>query len=451
MAQLGEAAAVRRLVDRMGFSLGGERLRSLQQQGYAAAARQVLRPAGSDRGAAATPPPDLPLSQRPRRNEQQSDEPTASEDQAGRAERKAHRRSVKQQEQQLRLWWLDRMVAAEHPVRERLTWFWHGHFATSAQKVRRPDAMLAQNETFRRLGSGQFGDLAQAMIVDPAMLIWLDGNDNTAESPNENLSREFLELFTLGHGNYTESDVAQGARSLTGWRVNRRTGEVVLRQAQHDTADKTVLGRTGDLDAADFVAAVLSSPQCARFVVHRLWFRLVSETPPTAATTQRLVEASHRGGIGAVLDAITAEPDFRNTASSLVKQPVEWLVGLMRALDVRPTTAPERLQRRLLAGLVELGQQPFRPPSVGGWPAGAGWLTTSAARARTATAQAIVGSAALSDVPKASPAARAEQVRRLLGVDRFTTRTRSAIDQVSDQLPAALVVAACSPEYVVSA
>jgi uncharacterized protein (DUF1800 family) len=121
----------------------------------------------------------------------------------------AWRREMKQQLARLSLWWLDRMVAADQPATERLTWFWHGHFATSAKKVKTARLMLAQNQTFRTHALGRFAPLAQAMIIDPALLLWLDGNRNTRKAPNENLSREFLELFTLGHGHYSEADVRE--------------------------------------------------------------------------------------------------------------------------------------------------------------------------------------------------------------------------------------------------
>jgi uncharacterized protein (DUF1800 family) len=131
---------------------------------------------------------------------------------------------MRKQRERLMLWWLDRMVRADDQLRERMTWFWHGHFATSLRKVRVASLMRGQNQTLRRLGLGDFKPLAQAMIIDPAMLVWLDGN--TAKAPNENLSREFMELFALGQGPYTESDVKQAARALTGWKVNRLNGSV---------------------------------------------------------------------------------------------------------------------------------------------------------------------------------------------------------------------------------
>ena len=213
MAELEEAAAVRRLADRLGFSLGGEDLASAQRSGFSAVGDRLLRPTGVDAGVAATPAPQLAPLERPGKGIEADD-----------AAKQLWRRSRREQQLALIWWWLDRMVAAGQPTSERLAWFWHGHFATSVQKVRNAASMLVQNETFRRLGRGPFAELAQAMIIDPALLVWLDGNDNTVSAPNENLSREFLELFTLGHGRYTESDVQQAARALTGWRGQRRYG-----------------------------------------------------------------------------------------------------------------------------------------------------------------------------------------------------------------------------------
>jgi uncharacterized protein (DUF1800 family) len=219
------------------------------------------------------------------------------------------------------------MATTTDPVAERLTWFWHGHFATSLQKVRDPRLMLAQNETLRRLARGDFRELARAMIIDPAMLIWLDGNDNTAKAANENLAREFLELFTLGHGNYSEDDIKEAARALTGWAVNRRTGLAKLKPKLHATGDKTILGRTADFDARWFVDHVVAQPACARYVIERLWFRLAGAEPPDEETRQRLVDAYGSGReITAVLTAITDEPVF---ADSIRLRPTERHVDLL--------------------------------------------------------------------------------------------------------------------------
>ena len=345
------------------------------------------------------------------------------------------------------VWWLDRMVGGERAT-ERLTWFWHGHFATSSQKVRSAQAMLAQNQVFRANARGSFTELAQRLITDAALVRWLDGNDNRKGSPNENLAREFLELFTLGIGSYSETDVREGARALTGWTVRRTSAQARFVAARHDSGDKTFFGKTGDFGAKEFVELALAKPESADFVIGRLWFRLVSPTPPPASTVARLVSAyGSKRDIQAVLKAIVAEPAFRDTASTMVKQPVEWAVGLMRALNLKPASFDDKTRLKLLAGLRGMGQVPFRPPSVGGWPAGASWLTTSAGVTRLQLAQLLAKQAELGQLQKAS--ARVDGVRELLAVDAWSDRTRNALAGLTD--PAQLVaIAACAPEYVVS-
>jgi uncharacterized protein (DUF1800 family) len=441
MSQLSEDAVVRRLGDRLGFGLAGNALVEAQQRGLPATLKQYLSHDDGDAGANQTPPPDLPWIPRPKK---------AAGNKPPEQDKKAWRQQMRQQREQLILWWLDRMVRADDQLSERMTWFWHGHFATSIRKVRMASLMLRQNQTLRRLALGHFPALAQAMIIDPAMLRWLDGNDNTAKAPNENLSREFMELFTLGQGPYTEADVKQAARALTGWKVNRSDGSAIFRPRLYDSGSKHILGQDADFDAASFVELVVSQPECASFVMSRIWFRLVSTTRPGPAAMARLRRAYQRS-ISSLLEAIVSEPAFRNEQNSLVKQPVEWAVGLMRALAVRPSGLADEQARRLLANLRGMGQLPLLPPSVGGWPSGGGWLTTGAALARVQAARLITERAALpSEATKTPTRQRAEYVRRLVGIDHLSTRSADAINQVADRLPMAIAVAACSPEYVVS-
>jgi uncharacterized protein (DUF1800 family) len=440
MGEISERGAVRRLHDRLGFGLGpGD-----AEAGYDAAVRRLLEPAVE---VGATPPPALtapaPI-----------DKPAKGEKRDKEARKAANKARVAQ-EAKVTAWWLDRMVASGGAVSgpaggatERLTWFWHGHFATSEQKVRSPQLMLAQNQTFRKFARGSFTELAHALVVDAAMIRWLDGNDNREGSPNENLAREFLELFTLGIGHYAEVDVFEGARALTGWTIRRTSTQARFVPARHDSGSKTMLGKTGDFDAKGFVDLALAKPESAPFVIGRLWFRLVSATPPTTATMGRLVAAyGTRRDVGAVLKAIAAEPAFRDSTSTLVKQPVEWAVGLMRALGVRPAKLDDKTRVKVLAGLRGMGQLPLRPPSVGGWPSGGSWLTTSAGVTRLQLALLLARNAELGQLQKSS--ARVDGVRALLGVDQWSARTRDALAGVTE--PAQLVaVAACAPEYVVS-
>jgi uncharacterized protein (DUF1800 family) len=334
------------------------------------------------------------------------------------------------------VWWLDRMVTSATPLVERMTWFWHGHFATSAQKVRSAALMARQNQTLRDHGLGDFAVLANAMVVDPAMLIWLDGQKNTAKAANENLGRELMELFTLGVGHYSEEDVRAAAKALTGWKVNRETGAVTFNAKQHDNSAKTVLGTTGPLDAHGLVDVLVNNPASPRFIAQRLWSRTVSNTPPTDDVLDRLVKA---GNLRDLVKAIVAEPAFRDPANTVVKQPVEWLVGVMRAFNLRPSA-------KVLAGLKGMGQVPFLPPSVGGWPSGGAWLTTSAGLARLQLARQLTDQAKL-DKLGSDPV---DGLAQLLGVE-WSDRTKAALAPLTRQPAQLAAVAVCAPEYVVSA
>ncbi|WP_410590561.1 DUF1800 family protein [Amycolatopsis sp. lyj-23] len=430
MVVLSERAAVRRLHDRLGF---GPRAGDLDR-GFAET-RDRLLGGGPDAGAAATPMPDLgPPPDHPGKD-------PAAKQQA--------RQATQAQATQAAAWWLDRMVAADLASVERLTWFWHGHFATGEQKVRSPRLMLAQNRTQRDHALGSFTDLARAMVVDPAMLLWLDGNSNKAGKPNENLSREFMELFTLGIGHYTEDDVREAARALTGWTAERDATGAQLVAKRHDTGVKRILGASGDFDAQSFVDLVLGRPESAAFVVGRIWSRLVSTTPPPPDTLNRLVATyGGRRDISALLRAITGEAAFHDSGTALVKQPVEWLAGLLRALGVRPGRLDDKTRGGLLTALRGMGQVPFQPPSVGGWAAGGAWLTTSAGVARLHAAQLVAAHADLGVVAKARDKVAA--IGDLLGVDAWSDRTRAALAGVGGNARQLSTVAACAPEYVVS-
>jgi uncharacterized protein (DUF1800 family) len=423
--QLDDRAATRRLLDRLGFGPRPGELDTLAAGGFAAACEHVLAQTPDT-----TPLPDLGA----------EPAPVGGKQKASTAERRQRQKTLRQQQVTAAQWWLDRMAATASALPERLTWFWHGHFATSVQKVHSAHLMLRQNQTFRSTGGGDFTPLAKAMIVDPALLVWLDGEQNKVGAANENLAREFMELFTLGVDRYTETDVREAARALTGWTVNRTTGVASLAPKRHDNGSKTVLGITGNLDAEGFVDIVLNRPDSPRFVAGRLWFRLVSATPPPADVLDRLVAGyGPQRSIGGLLRAVLAEPAFRDPATTLVKQPVEWAVGLMRVLGVQPSKLPVT---QLEAGLRGLGQVPFEPPSVGGWPAAQSWLTTSAGLARLHLAQLIAEHADVAHVTTAAAAGQA------LGVDTWSQRSTAALAGI--QGAQLVAMAACAPEYVVS-
>jgi uncharacterized protein (DUF1800 family) len=201
------------------------------------------------------------------------------------------------------------------------------------------------------------------------------------------------------------------------------------------------LGRTADFDAKGFVDQVVAQPSCPRFLVSRLWFRLISADPPTDETVDRLVGTYGPGrDIGALLGALAEEDAFADSVTTLVKQPVEWAVGLLRAAGVRPGELEPKQQRKLIILLKGMGQLPFLPPSVGGWAAGTAWLSTAAARSRIELAT-MINKVVGDRIAGADPVA-------VLGLDRVSSRTAAAIKAAPAQTR--LAVAACAPEYVVS-
>jgi uncharacterized protein (DUF1800 family) len=335
-------------------------------------------------------------------------------------------------------WWLGRM-AADTTGAEKLVFFWHGHWATSVQKVRSAHLMLGQQQTFRRYGPGDTGAFVRAMLRDPALIIWLDGQKNTRKAPNENLARELMELFTLGVGHYTEDDVKAAARVLTGWVVDKTTGRATLKPARHDDGTVTLLGRTGSFDVDSYADLLTRNDHHLPFLASRLWVRYGSGAAPSAAATSRIVAAGRSGN--ALLTAVLTDPEFPATNGQLVKQPIEWLIGAVRqlGLDVTEVKAP--------AVLKSLGQVPFRPPSVGGWPVGDAWLTTSSTEARIRTGQALAAMAKEA-TDRLTGTDRLEALADLLVIDGWSDRTKAALSGIKDPRRL-LALGLASPEYAV--
>ncbi|MQA81544.1 MAG: DUF1800 family protein [Streptosporangiales bacterium] len=436
-----ERTAVARLLRRTCFTASADEIDDAARIGWDAVLAGVLSTAGDDAGVRATPVPELPALNRPDMGDEQDEDA-----------RRAYTRGAREQMDDVRLWWLDRMVAADRPWRERRTLLWHGHWATSFAKVRSASALLAQNETERRLGGGDFRALARAMVRDPALLIWLDAGRNRPGAPNENLARELMELFVLGVGNYAETDVREAAEALTGWRVMRREDPPRVRYAPrlHAGGTQRILGHTEAFSDRSLVDLLVSRPESGRYLATRLWGWLVSPSEPADASLRRVTEAYGAGrDLTALFRALLSDPALGQADSVLVRQPVEYVVGAMRALRLRPSTLDGKAAKALLAGLQALGQLPFQPPSVGGWPSGGAWLTTSAARARLALGLRLAREADLSDLERTPRKERPEAVARTLGVERWTARTKVALDDAAGN-PAELTgLALAAPEYVV--
>jgi uncharacterized protein (DUF1800 family) len=294
-------------------------------------------------------------------------------------------------------WWIDQMVEARDPLREKMVLFWHGYFTSSARDVKSASAMVQQNELFHRLALGSFRELLRAIVRDPAMLEYLDNNQNRKESPNENFAREIMELFTLGEGNYTEEDIKEAARALTGWKTTDDKLDAYFVPRQHDAGKKTILGRTGKFDADDFVDILLDQPACPRWVAKKLLMHFEGAEP----SETRLAEyaaflKSSKFEVAPFLRKLFADPQFYRDEilGERISSPVEYLVGTTRRLGIE---VPSQL---LWLGAGQLGQRLFDPPNVKGWEGGEAWITTSTLLARGNLAGMLIGVVKFEDVLK---------------------------------------------------
>jgi uncharacterized protein (DUF1800 family) len=341
-------------------------------------------------------------------------------------------------------WWLDRMYAADYPLSERMTWFWHGHWATAISKVVYPLPMLKQNNTLRKNALGNFRDMAREMVIDGALNYWLDNEENYLTAPNENLARELMELMTLGVNKFSEDDVKAAARALTGYYTNLPTGAVGFNATQHFDKPVRILGATSKLNAESLVDLIVARPENAKFIADRLWFRFVSGTTTPEAS---LAGSFASRDIASLVSALVYSSAWTNPANSLVKSPVEWFVGACRALNVRPS--------KLNAGgtqwqLSQMGQIPFNPPNVGGWPYGQAWLSGSAFEYRFQLASSIVQAGDLA--PLKVPKSRMVQAcADWLGVAEWSRRTASTLASATGTPSEFAMAALLSPEYAVSA
>jgi uncharacterized protein (DUF1800 family) len=298
--------------------------------------------------------------------------------------------------ERLKAYWLYRIVFGADPLREKLTLFWHGHFATSNRKVQNIERMLAQNELFRRLALGSFRELALAILSDSAMLVWLDGAGSRKERPNENLAREYLELFTLGIGHYTEADIRQAARALTGWvnesREDDYSAPIRFDPAGFDGAAKTFLGRTGPWGAAAVAGIALDQPAAAVHLARKLYrFFVRDDKEPGPDLLDPLAHELRACDflIRHAVDGILRSRHFYSAEvrRCLIKSPVELSAGLIRVLEIPRT----RVDLVMLASVCDgQGQSLFYPPNVKGWDGGRAWISSASVLARANWAADLV-------------------------------------------------------------
>ena len=274
--------------------------------------------------------------------------------------------------QRLGLWWANRMIASPRPLEEKLTLFWHGHFATGQNKVRDYRMMLQQNRMLRANASGTLRDLLVGILKDPGMLVYLDNGENVKSHPNENFGRELLELFSMGVGNYSERDVREAARAFTGW-----TNDVLTYKfdtEQHDFGEKTFLGRTGPLNGEDIIDTILAQPVTGEYVAGKLYRYFVRDeiSSDVKADLGRSFRASGYQ-IKPLMRRMLLSKDFYSTPSvaTQIKSPVHLVVSTYKKMGLREIpTIPDF--GRMTGGL---GQTLFEPPNVAGWAGGRTWIT----------------------------------------------------------------------------
>jgi uncharacterized protein (DUF1800 family) len=326
------------------------------------------------------------------------------------------------------LWWLDRMVRTSRPLVERMTLVWHDWFATSVDGVGSQKLMLDQNKLLRRLSLGSFETMLQEITKDPAMLLWLSGTENSKSSPNENYARELMELFTLGAGRgYTERDVREQARALTGfandWRKGAGTVNFRFERERHDAGHKRVFGKTGRFDWQDAVRLCLQHPSHATFFVDKLWGYFVPVAPDAATRGSLLALYKRDLQILPVVEAILRHPALY-TGPRMVKPPAVYTAGLLRALG----RGVDTLAWAWLAG--ESGQRLFRPPNVSGWD-DERWLDTATFRGRWEVANYASRPYALTDKQAAAlpsePKALVDGAIAFWGSPTLRPETRAAL------------------------
>jgi uncharacterized protein (DUF1800 family) len=286
----------------------------------------------------------------------------------------------------LSAWWLDRMLKTAHPLREKLTLFWHNHFATSNEKVQNARSMLGQYRLMQEHALGSFAELLVKMGTDPAMMVWLDTAGSAKGNPNENYARELMELFSLGIGNYTETDIREAARAFTGYEI--ANGKGTLNPRRHDAGIKTVFGKTGKFRGEDVAKLCLDHPACPRFVVRKLYAFLVSEAgAPPADLIDPLADDYRKSGFdtGKLVAVMLRSNLFFSPAAyrAKIKSPVEFACGIVRGLEGSAGALP------LADALEGLGQVLFAPPSVKGWDGGPAWLNAQTLLARNNLALAL--------------------------------------------------------------
>jgi hypothetical protein len=276
-------------------------------------------------------------------------------------------------------WWADRMVSTDRPLQEKMALFWHGHFATGADKVRDYRKMLVQLELFHQKGTGNFRELLIAVAQDPAMLVFLDAGQNVKGAPNENFGREVMELFTMGVGNYSEHDIREAARAFTGWTNDDLRFK--LDEAKHDTGEKEFLGRRGNFDGVDILNIILDQKVTANFMAGKIYRYFVrDDLSPDLQKRLGAILRENDYELRPLLRTIFLSRDFYSEPSvgTRIKGPVDLIVSMCRELGVKRLPGVPDFN----SSCGELGQVLLNPPTVAGWAQGRSWITPGMLLAR---------------------------------------------------------------------
>jgi uncharacterized protein (DUF1800 family) len=405
------------LLNRGAFGGTPGEVEAARKKGLAAVVRELV---DVNTDAANVPPPAWA---HPRNIRAQRMEIKAAKDQGQNFQEKA--REVRMMESEnildLRRWWLERMMTGPAPLLEKMTLFWHGHFATSVQKVKDAYWMWLQNDTLRHNALGNFATLVKKISRDPAMMIYLDLQQNRKEHPNENWARELMELFTVGIGNYSEQDIRESARAFTGYRIDMTTQQFRFAPMQQDRRPKNFMDRTGALNGDEIIDILANKPACAQFIGRKLW-RFFVEDEPSPQIVDAIASSirAHNYEMRPALREIFSSAEFYSdhVMRTQIKSPIQYLIQTSKLLETQlpsPIVAQNAMR--------QMDQILFAPPNVKGWDGGKAWISTSTLLFRYNFASYLINGDAMSlanapqhrqgaDLGFRRPAQLAEQTRR---------------------------------------
>jgi uncharacterized protein (DUF1800 family) len=338
-------------------------------------------------------------------------------------EKKKVRQTSRDNIKSLNLTWLNEMVNTEAQLREKLSLFWHGHFASRNLNILYQQQLL---DVIRRNALGKFGDLLKEVSRSAAMINFLNNNQNRKDHPNENFAREVMELFTMGRGNYTENDIKEAARAFTGWGANVK-GEFTFRKNQHDFGQKTVLGKTGDFDGDEVLDILLQQKQTAKYITTKIYRYFVNEQADADKVewlSNRFYQSNYDIA-GLVQDIFTSDWFYsEKNIGARIKSPVELMVGIRRIM-------PMELENEEVQLLVQrlLGQVLFYPPNVAGWPGGKSWIDSSSLMFRLRLPQLINDA----DEIKLSPKSDDDQMMGMKDEGAAKTKGSNAVNRMMRQ------------------